>query len=81
MSIVVLCAHHLPPLLVLDLTKHCRFHMGSGRCVPRRKNEEPKIHRTVKTRMEAKNLTEGPYKCKATWAPQNPKWVGGCEHD
>ena len=55
--------------------------MGSGRCVPRRKNEEPKIHRTVKTRMEAKNLTEGPYKCKATWAPQNPKWVGGCEHD
>ncbi|KAI4517926.1 hypothetical protein K525DRAFT_242848 [Schizophyllum commune Loenen D] len=64
-----------------EWVKKYKFHMGSGRCVPRRKNEEPKIHRTVKTRMEAKNLTEGPYKCKATWAPQNPKWVGGCEND
>ena len=49
------------------------MNLGHGRVVP--KHHQPfYVHRSVKLRLEAKNLKGGPYKPKAQYANE-PIWV------
>ncbi|KAL1749316.1 hypothetical protein HDZ31DRAFT_27923 [Schizophyllum fasciatum] len=56
-----------------------QLHLGKGRHIPRR-SEEPRVHRTVQTRMDVKDLSPRVYKSKAHWEA-GPIWVSGCERD
>ncbi|KAF8650269.1 hypothetical protein AX16_005323 [Volvariella volvacea WC 439] len=55
--------------------KKITIHRGRGRFIPKQ-NDGVKIHRTVKIRMDAKDLPGGSYNPRALWRPGiEPVWV------
>ncbi|KAL1951075.1 hypothetical protein VTO73DRAFT_224 [Trametes versicolor] len=53
--------------------KQYRFNLGHGRDVP--PTEQFYLHRSVKYRMDAKDLPGGPYKPRARWGSMKPTYV------
>ncbi|KAH9897659.1 hypothetical protein C8Q73DRAFT_366292 [Cubamyces lactineus] len=63
----------LTTVLTMRRASLCRMNMGRGRVVPKR-HQPFYVHRSVKVRMEAKDLEDGPYLPKAQYI-REPTWV------